>query len=97
MCDVDLHDTFPIGAQGRTRSTLFPYTTLFRSEVRFVSRHDLLSTFCTDESRLMDVTCARTVFSRSEEHTYELKSQSNLIRRRLREKRNQNSSHSRKA
>lgn len=35
-----------------------------RFEVRFVSRHDLLSTFCTDESRLMDVTCMRTVFSK---------------------------------
>lgn len=35
-----------------------------RFELRFVSRDDLLSTFCTDESRLMDIRCMRTVFSK---------------------------------
>ncbi len=35
-----------------------------RFELRLVSRDDLLSTFCTDESRLMDIPCMRTVFSK---------------------------------
>ncbi|MGH9962726.1 MAG: hypothetical protein ACREBC_37360, partial [Pyrinomonadaceae bacterium] len=35
-----------------------------RFELRFVSRHDLLSVFNTDESRLMDIPCMRTVFSK---------------------------------
>jgi hypothetical protein len=33
-------------------------------ELRLVSRDDLLSTFCTDESRLMDIPCMRMVFSK---------------------------------
>jgi hypothetical protein len=33
-------------------------------ELRLVNRADLRSTFRTDESRLMDVTCTRTVFSK---------------------------------
>lgn len=36
----------------------------YRFELRFVSRNDLLSTFRTDESRLEDVPCIRTVFSK---------------------------------
>jgi hypothetical protein len=35
-----------------------------RFELRFVSRDDLLSTFCTDESRLMDSSCMKTIFSK---------------------------------
>jgi hypothetical protein len=35
-----------------------------RFELRFVSRDDLLSTFCTDENRLMDVPCMQTIFSK---------------------------------
>jgi hypothetical protein len=35
-----------------------------RFELRLVSRDELLSTFCTDESRLMDVPCMRTIFSK---------------------------------
>jgi hypothetical protein len=35
-----------------------------RFELRLVSRDDLLSTFCTDESRLMDSPCVRTIFSK---------------------------------
>src|SRR2546427_8160206 len=57
------------------RSTLFPYTTLFRSPMRFC------------QLRLNDV-IARCPFSsaRSEEHTSELQSQSNLVCRLLLEK-----------
>ncbi|MCM3906009.1 MAG: hypothetical protein ND866_30360 [Pyrinomonadaceae bacterium] len=35
-----------------------------RFELRFVSRDELLSTFSTDESRLMDSPCMKTVFSK---------------------------------
>lgn len=35
-----------------------------RFELRFVSRDDLLSVFCTDESRLMDIPCVQTIFSK---------------------------------
>jgi hypothetical protein len=35
-----------------------------RFELRLVSRNDLLSTFGTDESRLMDIPCIQTIFSK---------------------------------
>lgn len=35
-----------------------------RFELRFVSRDDLLSAFGTDESRLRDIPCVRTIFSK---------------------------------
>src|SRR2546430_11153921 len=57
------------------RSTLFPYTTLFRSAARTATatwpRH---------------WRCPRTAMLRSEEHTSELQSQSNLVCRLLLEK-----------
>src|SRR2546430_13374894 len=68
------------------RSTLFPYTTLFRSCVRRNGR---------DRSSLRDVWWAREIVEllldrgaeiRSEEHTSELQSQSNLVCRLLLEK-----------
>src|SRR2546430_7003285 len=66
------------------RSTLFPYTTLFRSLREWkerimsieLSRRDFLG-------RCSAVACAR-----SEEHTSELQSQSNLVCRLLLEKKN---------
>src|SRR5260221_3972757 len=62
------------------RSTLFPYTTLFRSE--FNSK-----TFYVRPARLAQ--CERTPnagFERSEEHTSELQSHSDLVCRLLLEK-----------
>src|SRR2546427_1660534 len=70
------------------RSTLFPYTTLFRSrsdtKARNSSRSRRISPSCF---------CSRAIFSRSsfsrwrsEEHTSELQSQSNLVCRLLLEK-----------
>src|SRR6266478_8883459 len=56
------------------RSTLFPYTTLFRSDALFVHRPGCERT-CGDGGTL-----------RSEEHTSELQSQSNLVCRLLLEK-----------
>src|SRR5438270_8659465 len=61
------------------RSTLFPYTTLFRSPV-FSSTADLVVVHVT----VTDVEAP----TRSEEHTSELQSQSNLVCRLLLEKKN---------
>src|SRR5688572_32757252 len=85
------------------RSTLFPYTTLFRSVVtktelldtvwgdRFVSESALASRLKSARRAVGDDGAAqrviRTVFGRrSEEHTSELQSQSNLVCRLLLEK-----------
>src|SRR5438270_2398812 len=65
------------------RSTLFPYTTLFRSPL-LLAPCSLLSAPC---SFLAPCSLLATV-SRSEEHTSELQSQSNLVCRLLLEKKN---------
>src|SRR2546430_12835415 len=78
------------------RSTLFPYTTLFRSDVQdsHCSRRIFFSDFaktlkrnsCSARCRPrapISLACAR-----SEEHTSELQSQSNLVCRLLLEKKN---------
>src|SRR2546430_7554699 len=67
------------------RSTLFPYTTLFRSKFgqAVSTRRDLLPADIADElAKLQD----RVPPFRSEEHTSELQSQSNLVCRLLLEK-----------
>src|SRR2546427_8672732 len=83
------------------RSTLFPYTTLFRSR----SLPDTLTAYCVHGANGIAWVRVRTVFSggfhtlvrgtaglicastvRSEEHTSELQSQSNLVCRLLLEK-----------
>src|SRR2546427_9140574 len=68
------------------RSTLFPYTTLFRSAYVAV-RHTLLASGVTDRE-LADYLAALVLEfgDRSEEHTSELQSQSNLVCRLLLEK-----------
>src|SRR2546427_8117235 len=64
------------------RSTLFPYTTLFRS-----SRGLATATRARPESRsAASAARARLHATRSEEHTSELQSQSNLVCRLLLEK-----------
>src|SRR5438270_7012753 len=61
------------------RSTLFPYTTLFRSRARSPSwRSHPRSSRCSRRASI--------VSPRSEEHTSELQSQSNLVCRLLLEK-----------
>src|SRR2546427_1569658 len=75
------------------RSTLFPYTTLFRS-LRSAARdprrrtetrgHGSRAARCAHWRRGI----ARATASRSEEHTSELQSQSNLVCRLLLEKKN---------
>src|SRR2546430_10940605 len=69
------------------RSTLFPYTTLFRSKPGARAQtHDLLS---ARPSRCFEHgVCRPHCRCRSEEHTSELQSQSNLVCRLLLEKKN---------
>src|SRR5688572_32729634 len=78
------------------RSTLFPYTTLFRSLRR---QHAGLQIDVVDEADDRDEQCrgdpvpladqdVQTEHGRSEEHTSELQSQSNLVCRLLLEKKN---------
>src|SRR5687767_15300633 len=59
------------------RSTLFPYTTLFRSKIRW--------SFCTS-TRAASSTSASCTPTRSEEHTSELQSLAYLVCRLLLEK-----------
>src|SRR2546430_7251324 len=67
------------------RSTLFPYTTLFRSLAMYPPTYDFLlrayEPVKAGQARLVD---------RSEEHTSELQSQSNLVCRLLLEKKKKN-------
>src|SRR2546430_7158165 len=60
------------------RSTLFPYTTLFRSHCQAYSPQGFLGG--------EDALCGAQTPPRSEEHTSELQSQSNLVCRLLLEK-----------
>src|SRR2546430_7492012 len=79
------------------RSTLFPYTTLFRSALR-TQLEQLSHTACeahsgapaqparADEAAITAATLEHAPGWRSEEHTSELQSQSNLVCRLLLEK-----------
>src|SRR2546422_3221783 len=75
------------------RSTLFPYTTLFRSCLRF-SPYPWCGGFCERGRHKRDVCCRpglgkaspRKELSRSEEHTSELQSRLHLVCRLLLEK-----------
>src|SRR5256885_7496422 len=62
------------------RSTLFPYTTLFRSVRDAVRRHGMRN------SNTMAIAPTATISNRSEEHTSELQSPCNLVCRLLLEK-----------
>src|SRR2546430_10441267 len=70
------------------RSTLFPYTTLFRSPMRRRSQSVCLSLTAevreiTVRARTLERSAITSSRSRSEEHTSELQSQSNLVCRLL--------------
>src|SRR2546430_4004929 len=70
------------------RSTLFPYTTLFRSQNAIIVR-DTPDKLMLAEKMIHDIDKAKPeVVVRSEEHTSELQSQSNLVCRLLLEKKN---------
>src|SRR2546430_12677361 len=66
------------------RSTLFPYTTLFRSASYFPGPQELNTALTAADKAGESATIAPTL--RSEEHTSELQSQSNLVCRLLLEK-----------
>src|SRR2546430_12639826 len=68
------------------RSTLFPYTTLFRSPNRVADRHGATGCRRNRRARTAAFRAGRLTGARSEEHTSELQSQSNLVCRLLLEK-----------
>src|SRR5260221_10860009 len=72
------------------RSTLFPYTTLFRSRSQIVlSSEDDVSTGAMSLGSMTSLLCGRETRAfgtRSEEHTSELQSHSDLVCRLLLEK-----------
>src|SRR2546430_12376786 len=72
------------------RSTLFPYTTLFRSRERVDSSRDHAVGVVRDDVRVgkREGEHAPAAAPRSEEHTSELQSQSNFVCRLLLEKKN---------
>src|SRR2546430_16715755 len=71
------------------RSTLFPYTTLFRSPV-WESKHNVFNRYAPDLRALAGTAHVNLGRIRSEEHTSELQSQSNLVCRLLLEKKKKN-------
>src|SRR2546430_13303875 len=82
------------------RSTLFPYTTLFRSSsgamaaARFSTIESSISSAClANEVQVLASRSASPRNRRSEEHTSELQSQSNLVCRLLLEKKKQHPRH----
>src|SRR2546430_17652175 len=70
------------------RSTLFPYTTLFRSATAGAGAKRGTETvlLAEDEAPVREATAGAGAKRRSEEHTSELQSQSNLVCRLLLEK-----------
>src|SRR2546430_3476122 len=66
------------------RSTLFPYTTLFRSALVFISKISAERWYVSFVAPVWPLRVPRRI--RSEEHTSELQSQSNLVCRLLLEK-----------
>src|SRR5260370_9673804 len=68
------------------RSTLFPYTTLFRSRALLTNPHLLIMDEPTEGLAPVIVTQVEEMLVRSEEHTSELQSHLNLVCRLLLEK-----------
>src|SRR5690349_21991668 len=68
------------------RSTLFPYTTLFRSIVSFAETQVETELLAQEFSRQERATVGPEVPARSEEHTSELQSRRDLVCRLLLEK-----------
>src|SRR2546426_3241153 len=84
------------------RSTLFPYTTLFRSEAQDPAVHELRKETRVDRSSVHEDRVSRHAQGncdprgrrRSEEHTSELQSPCNLVCRLLLEKKKKDGTHS---
>src|SRR2546430_7589092 len=83
------------------RSTLFPYTTLFRSHYWEKKNPESNGLVCRPHTDIpspgysdSQIPLLKTLVRRSEEHTSELQSQSNLVCRLLLEKKKRQSAHS---
>src|SRR5947208_9286631 len=73
------------------RYTLFPYTTLFRSQVMCSHKHIFNKHFCSDYVNFrFSLKRLFENLKRSEEHTSELQSPDQLVCRLLREKKKRN-------
>src|SRR2546430_5322462 len=81
--DSDIFFFFFLMIRRPPRSTLFPYTTLFRSPLASTGWQTCSGSWA---ARLSSATSRVTPAARSEEHTSELQSQSNLVCRLLLEK-----------
>src|SRR5260370_42286779 len=68
------------------RSTLFPYTTLFRSDADRQNMRQVLCRQALECASIKDVAASIAVRQRSEEHTSELQSHLNFVCRLLLEK-----------
>src|SRR2546430_13450665 len=75
------------------RSTLFPYTTLFRSCDLVVFQKVERGVEVVDRDQALALGRRRRPTCRSEEHTSELQSQSNLVCRLLLEKKKKSNTH----
>src|SRR2546425_3761225 len=73
------------------RSTLFPYTTLFRSDALLLLQRLRLLLQIVEESHGVQDSAGRKILERSEEHTSELQSLAYLVCRLLLEKKNNRS------
>src|SRR2546429_5333459 len=88
--DSSLHIFFFLMIRRPPRSTLFPYTTLFRSRQALVMRVLGLGRHVDAELRDHADSEARHDLARSEEHTSELQSRLHLVCRLLLEKKKSN-------
>src|SRR2546430_13297436 len=86
--DILLLSFFFLMIRRPPRSTLFPYTTLFRSHAHFAQLRKLPVRFFDS---LFQSGADLATLERSEEHTSELQSQSNLVCRLLLEKKKKKS------
>src|SRR5947207_6274061 len=68
------------------RSTLFPYTTLFRSDLPY--KADVDARMAVEAGKARAAESGKMLMVRSEEHTSELQSHSDLVCRLLLEKKN---------
>src|SRR5260370_11204806 len=75
------------------RSTLFPYTTLFRSLSGWSKEIHVVVLPTVDQFLGIDIACIHHMLVRSEEHTSELQSHLNLVCRLLLEKKKKDTGH----
>src|SRR5688572_32469936 len=83
-------DAFCVMLRRAPRSTLFPYTTLFRSEGSYFATEKDSDAFSAELTHI--ILNQTGLLNRSEEHTSELQSQSNLVCRLLLEKKKSDAS-----